>query len=167
MKRHITLHALLAGALLLPAVAQNDTPTAPPPPEASQGETAPPPRWNRGDRGERGERGPRRGRPRFNPDDPNFQENLKRWQEMSPEQRQEMRRRFDGRRQQMREEQEKILSELGPITEEQREAFLQRYREERRKIDEELRTKMEALRKEQIEALRKKLVEEFKAKPSS
>lgn len=168
MKRHLTLHALLAGALLLPAVAQNDAPSAPPPPpEAAQGENPPPPQWGRDEHGERGGRGPRRGRPRFDKDDPRFQENFRRWRELPPEQQQEMRRRFDGR-QRMREEIDKTLSEAGiTLTEEQKEAFIQRYREERRKVEDELRVKMDELRKQQMEALRKKLLEELKTKPAS
>jgi len=51
------------------------------------------------------------------------------------------------------------------LTEEQKKAFAQRYIEERRKIEEDLRRQMEESRRPKVKALVEKLRQEFAAQP--
>lgn len=186
----LTTCLILTSAIVSTAFAQTETPTAdetpkpaieskeegnPPPPP-------PPPHHPPHERGEKGEHGfwrpgPKRPfgdkerggpRPPIPSDDPRFQENLKRWKELPPERREEFRRRDEKRRVQINKEIDNALTEGGlTLTEEQKEDFKRRYRQERRKIEENIRQQMEAIRKKEVETLTLKLVEEFKTAPSA
>ncbi len=77
-------------------------------------------------------------------------ESIKAWKELTPEVQQALRAREKMLRKSLAEEIEAALANTSP-TQEQREFFAKRYREERRKIDQSLRTELEARRKVALE----------------
>ena len=98
-----------------------------------------------------------------------FRENLQRWQQMPPEERQELRQEEQRRRQRMQREIEQTIKAAGlELTPDQRQVFALRYVQERRKIEEKLRREMEAKRRPMLEEMTAQLKQEFSAaKPSA
>jgi hypothetical protein len=86
------------------------------------------------------------------------------WADMPPEKKKSLADREEFFRRKMREDIEAAQKEAGvELTEEQKRLFAQRYVEERRKIEEQLRREMEESRKPRVKALCEKLRQEFAA----
>ena len=91
-----------------------------------------------------------------------FEENFRRWVNLPPEQKKVLREREEVRRKLMKEELDAALAESGLQLEgEQREQFIKRYGEERRKIEEQLRREMHEKRKPLLKDVLARLREEF------
>jgi hypothetical protein len=91
-----------------------------------------------------------------------FQRNAERWMQMGPEERNRMRERERLRHEQLKREAEKALRDAGlRLDQEKRDLFEQRYLQERRRIERELRQEAEAKRHEQLPALQERLKKEF------
>jgi hypothetical protein len=91
-----------------------------------------------------------------------FRRNAERWIQMGPEERNRMRERERLRHEQLQREADKALREAGlRLDQEKRELFEQRYLQERRRIERELRQEVEAKRHEQLPALQERLRREF------
>lgn len=91
-----------------------------------------------------------------------WMETVKQLSELPPERKMEILQRSEFFRKKMREEVEAALKQTGlTLTDEQKKKFGERYFEERRKIEEDLRKQMEELRKPKLEALVGKLQREF------
>jgi len=87
---------------------------------------------------------------------------LKEFSDLSPEKKKELFERGEYFRHKMREDVEAALRDSGlNLTDEQKKKFADRYFEERRGIEEELRKQMEELRRPKIQALVEKLKQEF------
>src|SRR5690606_17288795 len=72
-----------------------------------------------------------------------FEENRKRWEALSPEEKDALRKHHEERRARMDRSIDEAIAESGlTLTGEQRRAFAQRYARERRKIEHELRREM-------------------------
>ncbi len=89
-------------------------------------------------------------------------ENIKAWQQVSPDVKQALRNRESLIRKKLKEEVDAALGDT-PISNEQRSVFEDRYREERKKIDTALRAELETRRRESLEEvvqrLKKTLIE--------
>ena len=95
-----------------------------------------------------------------------FQDNFRRWANLSPEQKKALRDRDESRRKRMAEEIEVAIKESGlELDKERRDLFARRYSEERRKIEEQLRREMEEKRKPLVQDLIARLKSEFTAAP--
>jgi len=170
-----TLIALACPALLL---AQE-----PSPPADSAAQATPKPEHKHGPGGSFGSPGMRRpgfGPPFGGPDSEKarqaFQQmtpeekerwvkSFKQFSELSPEKKMEIFQRGEYFRKKMREDVEDALKQSGlNLSDEQKKKFAERYFEERRVMEEELRKQMEELRKPKVQALVEKLKTEF-AKP--
>jgi hypothetical protein len=93
-----------------------------------------------------------------------FKENLIRWMELSPEEKQALRKLEETRKEHMVQETERAIKESGlSLSSAQHERFVQRYAEERRKIELKLRVQMEELRKPMVKEVIRQLREEFTA----
>jgi len=91
-----------------------------------------------------------------------FVETVKQLSELPPERKMEIFQRSEFFRKKMRDEVEGALAQTGlALTDEQKKKFGERYFEERRKIEEDLRKQMEELRKPKLQALTEKLKQEF------
>jgi hypothetical protein len=91
-----------------------------------------------------------------------FQQNFLRWSNLSPEEKKILRDRETVQRHKMLAEAQNSLNKTGlQLPEEQQALFFKRYGEERRKIEESLRTELENQRKPRVEALILKLKSEF------
>jgi len=87
---------------------------------------------------------------------------LKEFSDLSPEKKKELFERGEYFRRKMREDVESAIRQSGlNLTDEQKKKFADRYFEERRVIEEELRKQMEELRRPKVEALVEKLKQEF------
>lgn len=87
---------------------------------------------------------------------------LKEFSDLSPEKKKELFERGEYFRRKMREDVETAIRQSGlNLTDEQKKKFADRYFEERRVIEEELRKQMEELRRPKVEALVEKLKQEF------
>ena len=96
-----------------------------------------------------------------------FKRNAERWMQMGPEERKVMREREKAYRERVKVEVDSALRDSGLRLEgEKRQQFEQRYLQERRRIEYELRQQTEAKRQEQLPALRERLKKEFQ-EPSS
>jgi len=85
-----------------------------------------------------------------------FQKNAERWIQMSPEERALMRSREQARRERIKSEAETVLRESGlTLDQTKRDLFQERYMQERRRIDRELRQEYEARRQLQLERLKR------------
>jgi hypothetical protein len=85
-----------------------------------------------------------------------FQKNAERWLQMSPEERALMRSREQVRRERIKSEAETVLRESGlTLDQKKRDLFQERYLQERRRIDRELRQEYEEKRQQQLETLKK------------
>lgn len=91
-------------------------------------------------------------------------ENFRRWQELPPDQKKSLLDRQESFRKKMREDVERAISESGlELNDEQKKQFGQRYAEERRRLEGELRKQLEELRRPRVKALIEKLKQEFSA----
>ncbi|HET9857963.1 MAG TPA: DUF3106 domain-containing protein [Chthoniobacterales bacterium] len=91
-----------------------------------------------------------------------FRRNAERWMQMGPEERKVLREREKVYRQRVKVEVDSTLRDSGLRLEgEKRDQFEQRYLQERRRIEHELRQETEAKRQEQLPALRERLKKEF------
>jgi hypothetical protein len=91
-----------------------------------------------------------------------FRRNAERWMQMGPEERKVLRERERVYRERVKIEVDAALRDAGLRLEgEKRDQFEQRYLQERRRIEHELRQETEAKRQEQLPALRERLKKEF------
>lgn len=85
-----------------------------------------------------------------------FKKNAERWLQMSPEERTLMRSREQMRRQRIQKEADAVLRDSGlSLDQSKKNLFQERYLEERRRIDRELRQEYEMRRQQQLERLKK------------
>jgi hypothetical protein len=85
-----------------------------------------------------------------------FKKNAERWLQMTPEERTLMRNREQTRRQRIKSEAEAVLRDSGlRLDDAKRDQFQERYLQERRQIDRELRQEYENKRQQQLERLKK------------
>ena len=105
---------------------------------------------------------PRAGMPFVAPEErETFNQNLKLWRELPPAEQQEIRERVKARLQQ---ETQKALRESGlQLDRDRQEIFMLRYAQERRKLERELRRKMEAERSQRLPLILDELKREFGA----
>jgi hypothetical protein len=97
-----------------------------------------------------------------------FRRNAERWMQMSAEERTLMRERERIRREQLKREAEAALRDAGlRLDQDKRELFEQRYLQERRRIERELRDETEAKRKQQLPVLNDRLKKEFQETTSA
>ena len=95
-----------------------------------------------------------------------FEKNLKRWRELPPEVRAELRKNSDFRRNQMHREIDDAVAKTGlELSPERKKLFAEKFTNERRAIEEELRKERDRKRSEAIGKLIENLREEFKAMP--
>jgi hypothetical protein len=88
------------------------------------------------------------------------------WADLPPEKKKSLADRQEFFRRKMREDIEAAQKELGlELSDDQKKVFAQRYFDERRKIEEDLRREMEEGRKPRVKALVEKLRQEFAAQP--
>lgn len=93
-----------------------------------------------------------------------WMENFRRWQELPPPAKQALLDRQEFFQKRMREDMDNALKQSGlELNEEQRKRFAERYAEERRRIEEDLRRQMEEQRRPRVNALVEKLKQEFSA----
>ena len=91
-------------------------------------------------------------------------EDFRRWQALPPDQKKSLLDRQESSRKKRREEVDRVIRESGlELNDEQRKQFAQRYSEERRKLEDELRQQLEELRRPRVKALVEKLKQEFAA----
>ena len=91
-----------------------------------------------------------------------WMERFKEFADMPPEKRRELLDRGEMFRRKMREDIETAISATGlTLSEEQKKKFAERYGEERRKIEEELRRELDEKRRPKVQALIEKLKQEF------
>jgi hypothetical protein len=96
-----------------------------------------------------------------------FRENFNRWASLAPEEKRALREREELRRQHMTEEIEAALKQLGiELDPARRQAFMRRYTEERRKVEEQLRKETEAKRAPMVADLISRLKAEFSSPAS-
>lgn len=91
-----------------------------------------------------------------------FRQNWSRWRGMKPEEREKLMDRGLQERQRMEDVIDSALRESGlDLTADEREVFRLRYRQERRKLEEELRDEVSKMREERVEAMVERLKGEF------
>jgi len=91
-----------------------------------------------------------------------FRRNAERWMQMGPQERNLMRAREKVHREQLKREAEKALRAANlRLDQEKRDLFEQRYFQERRRIERELRQEVEMKRQQQLPALEERLKKEF------
>lgn len=91
-----------------------------------------------------------------------FEENWKRWKEMSEHERKEWQRRAAEARARMEKAIDETLAKLDlTLDKDRREVFALRYRQERRKVEEELCNEMSERRQEMIDGMLQRLKAEF------
>src|SRR4051794_27161708 len=96
-----------------------------------------------------------------------FRENFNRWINLPPDEKRALRDREELRRQHMAEETEAAIKQLGiELDPARRQAFMRRYSEERRKVEEQLRKETEAKRAPMVADIIARLKVEFSAPPS-
>jgi hypothetical protein len=94
-------------------------------------------------------------------------ENFKRWQNLPPEQKKEIMERLGKRRERMKQEIEEAITQSGlQLDEERRAAFVSRYMQERRKIEEALHKEFEEKRKPLLAEMMQRLKAEFSTNAS-
>ncbi len=170
------LTIILAGSLGL-AAQTGQTQDNPPPmkrPAEERAPLPPPPAFNKQNVPEHPFRpgfdptGARRIYEKLPPEDKQrVRENLERWKEMSPEERETMRVREQQRRQKMLKETNDAIASSGlKLDADQRQVYALRYAQERRKVEEKLRKEMEEKRKTLIEEVIQALKAEFNRPPA-
>jgi dsDNA-binding SOS-regulon protein len=91
-----------------------------------------------------------------------FRENFRRWKEMRPEDREELRHQELRRKERMAREISETIQKAGlQLNADQREVFALRYAQERRRIEEALRKEMEAKRRPMVQEMMERLKREF------
>lgn len=164
MARFLLL-SLGACSLTLAAVAQpSPPPNAPPKPGDAPGNRPGNPPCKRGWDGEDspGERFKRR-LEKLSPEErERFQKNWDRWKAMGEKERDELRQRAEVERERVRRTIDDAIARAGlTLDKDQREVFAVRYRQERRKIEEDLRREFERVRSARIDQVLEKLKAEF------
>lgn len=97
-----------------------------------------------------------------------FQENVQRWANLAPEQKRTLRDREEARKKLMQQQVDAAIQESGlQLDAGRRERFFQRYAEERRKIEEQLRREMAEKRKPLVRDLIARLKQEFASPPAT
>lgn len=97
-----------------------------------------------------------------------FLRRLKEFADLPPEKKKELYDRTEYFRRKMREDVEAAMRQSGlNLTDEQKKKFAERYFEERKAIEEDLRKQVEELRKPRLHALAEKLKQEFAAQPAT
>ena len=101
----------------------------------------------------------------MNPEDrQRVMQRLKEFADLPPEKKKELFERSEYFRRKMREDVEAAMKETGlTLSDEQKKKFAERYFEERKGIEEELRKQMEEFRRPKLKALADKLKQEFAA----
>ena len=95
-------------------------------------------------------------------------EDFRRWQALPADQKKSLLDRQESSRNKRREEVDRVIRDSGlELNDEQRKQFAQRYSEERRKLEDELRQQLEELRRPRVKALVEKLKQEFAAPASA
>jgi len=93
-----------------------------------------------------------------------FQENFQRWQQMGENERRDWQERAAKERERIRKIIDETIAKLGlTLDADQREVFVLRYRQERRKIEEKLCQEMDAKRQAQVADMLQRLKAEFSA----
>ncbi len=91
-----------------------------------------------------------------------FEENFYKWSNLPPEEKKSLRHRDESRRKRMAQDIDEAIQKAGlTLDQTQKEQFSQRYTEERRKLEEELRNEMNEKRQPRLEAIVGKLAKEF------
>ncbi|MDQ3621257.1 MAG: DUF3106 domain-containing protein [Verrucomicrobiota bacterium] len=91
-----------------------------------------------------------------------FQDNLRRWAKLPPEEKKDLRAREEIRRQKMAEDIDNAIKEAGiELDKQQRQLFARRYAAERRCIEEQLRQETEQKRKPLLKEMLDRLKAEF------
>jgi len=91
-----------------------------------------------------------------------FRDNFNRWVALEPEEKRALREREELRRKHMAEEIEAAMKQLGiELDPPRRQAFMRRYTEERRKVEEQLRQETEARRAPMVADIISRLKTEF------
>ena len=91
-----------------------------------------------------------------------FQRNLPRWQAMSPGEQEFLRRRYEQRREMRRFQAERAMAESGlRLDDEGRGRYVQRYGQERRRLERELRRAAAAERRRRLPEIHDRLRREF------
>ena len=100
-----------------------------------------------------------------------FQENFKRWNDLPPGDKKLLREREEFRKSKMATDLDAAIRATGlDFTKEQREQFVNRYTEERRKLEQQIQKEFDERRKQRVKELLEKLKSEFTAdrdKPST
>jgi hypothetical protein len=97
-----------------------------------------------------------------------FQKNAERWLQMDPQQRQLLRERERVRREHMKREAEAAMRQLDlRLDQKARAQFEERYLQERRRIERELRQEVEAKRQRELPQLNERLKGEFQPRQAS
>lgn len=185
------LVVLIASLPLTGAWAQSEPASPPPPPPAADGRPGgpkppgPPP--DKSSRGERKERASREEDRRFPKDDDGpLKRFKKRYQEMTPEEREHFRKNFQrwknmpegekkhwkdqavAERSRVRKTIEDAIASTGlNLTKDQKEVFALRYRQERCRVEEKLRKEFEGRRDEEMKGVIERLKQEFSASPAA
>ncbi len=95
-----------------------------------------------------------------------FRDNFLRWSNLSPEERDALRKREDVRRQRMVEDVQHAIEQSGlQLDPARREQFTRRYAEERRKLEERLRKETEEKRGPEVQQIIARLKQEFSGTP--
>ncbi len=95
-----------------------------------------------------------------------FLENMDRWEKLPPQARERIRERFRQMHQRAKKDAEEAYRETGlSLSAEGKAAYLRRYLEERRSIEEKLRREMEARRRDELAKLKLRLHREFAGEP--
>jgi hypothetical protein len=158
MARQLILLTTAAGALVLTVFAGLAQEPENPPPVQPPGDMQEPPPgppgsqhdFNKRNRPERPEfNAPRKFLERLSPEEKEqFKQNLQRWREMPQSERQMMLDREKMRHERMQKEVDEAIRSSGlQLDKDQREVYMLRYTQERRKIEEQLRREMEEKRK--------------------
>lgn len=91
-----------------------------------------------------------------------FEENFSKWANLPAEEKKSLRHREEMRRKRMSEDIDEAVKKSGlTLTETQRQQFAQRYADERRKLEEELRKEMDEKRQPRLDVIVGKLAKEF------
>lgn len=95
-----------------------------------------------------------------------FLKNFERWKKLPPDQRSSLRNRELNRRQRIEKETRETLEKSNiPLSENQRNFFIERYELERKQLETDLRKEMDEKRRKGIEELSAKLLKEAQAQP--
>jgi len=95
-----------------------------------------------------------------------FKQNWQRWKEMGDKERKDWQQRASEERERVKKCIDDAIAKAGlTLNNDQREIFVVRYRQERRKIEEQLRQEMDIQREQKIDEMLVRLKAEFSAAP--